>query len=130
MYEDEEPIGSFYKLISFKKHILNAHIIYYHFYIVYPLFVIITLILLFVYKFIVKKDDIINKIQNENGEWLYKCNIDTLYLIYNSCEWIIIAVILLKGKYVFSMDCIFNVTRYITYSSILAIVFGPLIPVR
>jgi len=127
MNENGEQIESFYKILSYKRHILNAHMINYHFIILYPLIIIITLSLLIIHKFIVKTDDII---QSENGKWFYKCNLEKPNLIYNILEVLIIVVILLKGKYVLSMNCVFEVTKYITYSSIIAIVLGPLIPVR
>ncbi|OUM67184.1 hypothetical protein PIROE2DRAFT_5452 [Piromyces sp. E2] len=71
-----------------------------------------------------------NEDQSENGEWFYQCNVDTPNIIYNTFELLAIVVILLKGKYVLSMDCVFEVTKYITYSSILAIFIGPSIQVR
>ena len=130
IYGNDESIGSLYRAMSYKKHIVNAHLLYINFFIIYPIIVVMTAVLLSVYKYIIKENEIISKTQSENGEWFYKCNIDTPNLIYNSIELVIIMIILLKGKCVLLMDCVFEVTKYITYSSILAIVFGPLIPVR
>ncbi|OUM61162.1 hypothetical protein PIROE2DRAFT_12876 [Piromyces sp. E2] len=72
-----------------------------------------------------KSNKEIQKIQSNNGLWYYKCDLEKISLVYNSLELILIILIISKGKSVITYECIFKISKYIFYSSILMVVLGP-----
>ncbi|OUM59930.1 hypothetical protein PIROE2DRAFT_63457 [Piromyces sp. E2] len=112
---------------SFKRNIRNVHKIFTEAIVIYPFFVIFTLFISILYKYLENKDtesDII--IQSDNGEWYYKCNLETFDIIYSSLELFILIIIMIKGRTVLLYEGVFKCTKYIVYSSSVGIVFGPL----
>jgi len=95
----------------------------------YPLLILVTIIIPIFINYSVKDTNKIYDIQSENGEWFFKCTLETTNLVYSLMEEILIIVILIKGKYIFKYNYIFKNTRYITYSNIAQIFLGPLINV-
>ncbi|ORX57678.1 hypothetical protein BCR36DRAFT_459391 [Piromyces finnis] len=116
-----------YKAI--KKSIKRAHSIFIDICIIYPIFILITLLVsvLIIVDERKREDLKINTIQNKNGEWTYKCNINNINIIYHFLEMSILLVILCKGVIIFKYECIFRCTRSITYSSLTSVILGPAI---
>jgi len=93
-----------------KRNIKNAHSLFIEVIILYPFFIIITITIPIIMNFL---ENEVNEIQSNNGEWYFKCKLDTTNLIYSLLEEITIIVILIKGKLIFKYNYIFKNTRYI-----------------
>ena len=109
-----------------KRNIRNAHNLFLEISIVFP---IVFAFIIFLIIFCNNK----NKnhfFQSDNGKWYYKCDLETSDIIYDSVELLFLILIILKGKIIHSYECIFKCTKYITYSSIIGIVLGPLVNVK
>ncbi|ORX59219.1 hypothetical protein BCR36DRAFT_276147 [Piromyces finnis] len=111
------------------KNIRKAHSLFIEIAFFYPFFILITIILTIIYSYM-KKNMEENTIQGKNGQWFYKCSLETSDMAYNSLELMILIFTLIKGKYVVRCNCVYKCTRYITYSTIIGIVFGPTVNVR
>jgi len=112
-----------------KKNIKNVHSLFIVVSLLYPLIVIVTIITPLIMNYFEKEEDKLYTIQSDNGEWHFKCKLDNTNLIYNLLEELFIVFILVKGKSIFKYNYIFKNTRYITYSNIVQVIFGPLINV-
>ncbi|OUM58168.1 hypothetical protein PIROE2DRAFT_16647 [Piromyces sp. E2] len=108
------------------KNIKKAHSLFLEMVILYPLFILFTIILANAY-FYVDNNEEKTIIQSKNGQWFYKCSLEKPDIAYNALEIMILVIILIKGKYVIMCNCVFKCTFYIYYSSIIAIALGPLI---
>ena len=108
-----------------KRNIKNAHNLFLEISIAFPIVIVFTILL----STFNNNDDKNYYFQNDNGEWYYKCDLETPDIIYDSIELLLYIIIILKGKTVLSYECIFKCTKYITYSSIIGIVLGPLVNV-
>ncbi|ORX77658.1 hypothetical protein BCR32DRAFT_270514 [Anaeromyces robustus] len=130
------------KNIILKKDIRNSHSIILESLIIYFVYIATTLLIIITFAInesnsniiyeseISENDNIINNkhlVQNiRNGEWSYKCNLDTYDLFYNIVDLILLIIILLRGKQIYHFQCIFKCTKFITYSSILFVFLGPI----
>ena len=109
-----------------KRNIKKAHNLFLEFSIAFPLIIVFT-ILLTIYN---SNDNMNHYFQNDNGNWYYKCDFETPDIIYDSIELLFLILIIIKGKTILSYECIFKCTKYISYSSIIGIVLGPLVNVK
>ncbi|OUM63123.1 hypothetical protein PIROE2DRAFT_10436 [Piromyces sp. E2] len=119
---DKGKINKNKKMIH--KNIKKAHSLFIEIIIIYPLFILLTIILAVAY-FHVDNNEEKSIIQSKNGQWFYTCSLEKPDLAYNALELMILVIILIKGKYVIMCNCIFKCTLYIIYSSIIVIVLGP-----
>jgi len=71
-------------------------------------------------------DDTGNMIQFSKGLWSYTCHLERADFLYNIVEFIILMFILDKGKAIIEYNLIFKCTKFITYSSCVCIILGPL----
>jgi len=69
-------------------------------------------------------------VQNEKGEWFYKCALEDYDLIYNLVEFFVFLILLIKGEKLIKYEGVFKCTKYITISMMIGIVIGPLINVK
>ncbi|ORX58410.1 hypothetical protein BCR36DRAFT_343580 [Piromyces finnis] len=104
-----------------KRNVKRAHTIFLEILILYPLSILFTVLILVLNKY----TDENNIIQSVDGKWNYQCKLENANLVYNSLEFLILILILNKGKYVVSYEYVFKCTKYIVYSSIILIVCGP-----
>ncbi|OUM68061.1 hypothetical protein PIROE2DRAFT_4345, partial [Piromyces sp. E2] len=63
--------------------------------------------------------------QNENDQWTYKCELRKYDIVFYVIELALLTIILLRGKQIMKYICIYKCTKYITYSSIIALALGP-----
>ncbi|ORX53798.1 hypothetical protein BCR36DRAFT_253704, partial [Piromyces finnis] len=109
------------------KNIRNTHSTLLNHIILFPMFIILTIYII-ISKFIYyEKTYSLNIVQNESGEWYYKCTLETMDFIYNIFEMMYIIFIIIKGKNIIYNNCIFRCIKNIMHSMIIWIVFGPLI---
>jgi len=112
------------------KSIKNAHSSFvraFLFYIFYSLLILITSIVSIIYnKNINEPNYDYYLVQNSNGLWTYTCNLESTDLVFNVIDFFILLVVLIKGKNIIYYKLIFKCTQYITYSSLIAIILGPL----
>jgi len=111
-----------------KRNIRKAHSMFIEMILIYPLIIFVTLSIVIYYSYIDDKDEI-NIIQSYNGMWYYKCNLDNINLVYSTLEILMLILIIGKGKSVVMYECVFKITKFIVYSSILMIVLGPTVNV-
>jgi len=109
-----------------KRNIKNAHNLFLEISIAYPI-ILVFIILLIIFCNNKNKNHFY---QSDNEKWYYKCDLETPDIIYDSIELLFLIIIILKGKIIHSYECIFKCTKYITYSSIIGIVLGPLVNVK
>ena len=77
----------------------------------------------------IKNNKDYNIIQNKNGEWVYKCNIETLDFSLNMIYLLIYISIIQKSVKLLKYEYIFKSTKYISYTVLISIIFGPSINV-
>jgi len=70
-----------------------------------------------------------NIVQDQSGEWSYKCQLERIDIIIYLLYMILYIIILWKGKQLFSYECIFFFTRNIFYSAFIGATSGPLVNV-
>jgi len=71
-----------------------------------------------------------NVIQNIHGDWSYECNLEKSDLVMNSIEFMFFITILIRGRSIYNYYFIFRCTQYITYSSGVIVILGPIINVN
>jgi len=91
------------------------------FYLIYLLFILF--IIIYVSKRL--KNDDNNSDQDDSGEFFYKCNLEKYEIIFYILKLLVYITILLKGKKIIMFNYIFLCLRYITYASLIGIIFGP-----
>ena len=69
-------------------------------------------------------------IQSNDGLWTYKCNLIKVNEIYSLVELIIFISILYRGNVMFKYENIFKYIIFVTISSMVGVVFGPLVNVK
>jgi len=110
------------------KNIRNTHSLLIEITVFYLVFVVFTCLIVF-FNYISNNDNKIIIVQSENGEWYYKCNMETVNFIYDIYEAILAIIIIVKGRNIISYNCIFKNVKFMIYSIIIGIVFGPIINV-
>ncbi|OUM56276.1 hypothetical protein PIROE2DRAFT_19184 [Piromyces sp. E2] len=102
------------------KNIEKAHSLFLETLIIYPLFILLTIILAVIY-FHVDNSEEKNIIQSKNGQWFYKCSLENLDIAYNALEIMILVMILIKGKYVImiaiALGPLINIISFIILSN-------------
>jgi len=111
---------------TLKRNIENVHKIFAETIVVYPIFIIFTIFISILYKYLENNNENLTIVQSNNGQWYYKCNLETADTIYSSIELLILILIMIKGKTVLLYEGVFKCNKYIVYSSSVGIVFGPL----
>jgi len=76
-----------------------------------------------------KKYNISHILQEKNGQWVYKCNLERHDIVFHSLYFLILIMIIIKGNHVLQYECIFKSTKFITNSSYMFFALGPLINV-
>jgi len=112
------------------KSVENAHDLFIKTLIIYMIY-ILSLVVILLAKIVKIKnnmylDDTHQIIQFSDGLWSYTCNLERADLFYNIAEFIILTFILGKGKAIIEYNLVFKCTKYITYSSCVCIILGPL----
>ncbi|KAG4092836.1 hypothetical protein H8356DRAFT_1081868 [Neocallimastix lanati (nom. inval.)] len=77
----------------------------------------------------IKNNKEYNIIQNENGEWIYKCNIEKLDFSLNLNYLLIYIFIIPRSIKLLKYEYIFKSTKYASYTVLISFIFGPLINV-
>lgn len=97
---------------------------------IYPICVafIILFIIYIYFRFNKNKYDF-KTIKDDNGYWVYKCDLEKVDFFLNWLHLIVMIILLINGKKLFKYQCIFKCTRYITYSLYVSIATGPLVNV-
>ncbi|OUM59806.1 hypothetical protein PIROE2DRAFT_14574 [Piromyces sp. E2] len=117
------------KYINLKKAIKKAQSTFIEVHIIYPIYILITLLvsILIIDGEKERESKNLNIVQSKNGEWMYKCNSTNIEILYSFLEFFILLIILKNGITILKYECVFKCTKYITYSSIIGIALGPLI---
>jgi len=110
-----------------KRNIKNAHSLFIEVIVLFPLYILITIGIPIVKSYLEKEPDDYYITQSKDGKWYFKCKMDSTHFIYSFFEEMLIVVILIKGKYVLNFNCIFKITRYISYANLIQIILGPFI---
>jgi len=108
---------------------------------VYLIYIFVIFFILILYKWKDRKDEKKynenednylehNLIQNTNGEWSYKCDLENVNIFFDIIGLIMLVIILIKGKQMNHYECIFSCIKYITYSCFVGIVLGPIVNVN
>lgn len=115
-----------------KRSIKNAHSLFTEIIVIYPIYLLISISVVILYKYR-ENNDILNNIshltQNKDGKWTYKCGLESHNIIHYFIDFILLLIVLIKGRKIVKYNCIFTCTKYITYSSFIALALGPLINV-
>ncbi|ORX56015.1 hypothetical protein BCR36DRAFT_280564 [Piromyces finnis] len=109
--------------------IANIHSIYIKILIIYPLYVISIFFFVFYYMIYNNKNDDVTIVQNKDGYWNYKCNLEKTDFTYNIIHFIIIILLINSINKTIYYEWIFKITSYIVFSLYIAISIGPLINV-
>ncbi|ORX56013.1 hypothetical protein BCR36DRAFT_175699 [Piromyces finnis] len=113
-----------------KRNIKQVHSLIYEILFIYPIYIasIITVIIFKYFKNENYNDANINYFnQNNDGYWSYQCPLNKSDFVYNLISLLLLIVVLSNGKTIINYECIFKCTRYITYSTYVFVVLGPLI---
>ena len=71
------------------------------------------------------KDDVIKSIQENDGNFSYQCQLENYDIIFYLIKLLMHVVILIKGNKILMFNYIFVCIKYITYTSLIGIAFGP-----
>jgi len=112
-----------------KRSIRRAHSLFIELMILYPIFIIITIIIPIIEIFFNNKKIENYIVQSNNREWYYKCFLEPFDIIYSILEELLIIVILIKGIFILKLNCIFKKTYYMLCSAMLQSIFGPFITI-
>ncbi|ORX81129.1 hypothetical protein BCR32DRAFT_293444 [Anaeromyces robustus] len=113
LFENDLLIKKIKKVTSF---FIEVYIIY----IIYIIFLISSI-------FYCLNINNIEEVQNHDGIWSFKCILEEHDLFLNSIDFIVLIVITFKGNRTLQHECVFNYTKYITYSSMAGLLLGPII---
>jgi len=114
-----------YDISIFNKKIMNIYSLNVECFLSFIVTFIIIIITLIVNKDFDKK----NYIQDYNKKWVYECPLNKTNFIFNSMEFLMVIVFLIKVKKLWNYVFIFKSLKFIGYSSILLITLGPFINV-
>jgi len=129
--KNEPPLNKTKNYKNLKKSIKKAQSTFIEVHVIYPIYILITLLVSILIIINEKRTNIKgeNIIQSRNGEWMYKCNNNNIDIIYHFLEFIVLLITLKKGLKILKYECVYKCTKFITYSSIIGIALGPLVNV-
>jgi len=90
-------------------------------YLIYILFIIFMIL----YVKSRYKDDVIISVQENDGKFSYQCQLENYDIIFYLIKLFMHVVILIQGNKILMFNYIFVCIKYITYTSLIGIAFGP-----
>jgi len=96
---------------------------------IYPLYVFSTLF--FVIYYYINKSNISdnNIIQNSDGYWNYKCDLEMIDFTNDIIHFILVIILFINYNKIVNYECIFKIIKYIYYSMFIVLTMGPIINV-
>jgi len=111
--------------------IRQVHSLLIEIYIVYVVY-FISIFIIFIYHLLNQNNNKSNDyyiVKNNNGDWIYKCNLEEMNFFINCFHLIVMILLLINGRKLLKYQGVFKCTKYIIYSLYIGIAFGPIVNV-
>ncbi|KAL6599435.1 hypothetical protein U3516DRAFT_494694, partial [Neocallimastix sp. 'constans'] len=109
--------------------IRQVHSLLIEIYIVYVVY-FISIFIIFIYHLLNQNNNKSNDyyiVKNNNGDWIYKCNLEEMNFFINCFHLIVMILLLINGRKLLKYQGVFKCTKYIIYSLYIGIAFGPIV---